>query len=224
VVFGQGRTGSTLLASLLSSHPAVQCDGEILEAKVPDPVGHVASCEAASKKPVYGFKVKVYQLSDIQNINPGVFLRQMATAGAKLIFLTRRNLLRHALSNYIARANRYHFRRGEKVELEPIHFEPEELLEVMSRRARHRRNEEAAISGLDAHRMVYEDDLLAAVDQQRSLRCCFEFLGVPPRSVFTDYIRGVTGPLSRRISNYAEVAGALRGTPYEKFLDDSAYS
>lgn len=28
VIFGQGRTGSTLLTSLLSSHPEITCEGE----------------------------------------------------------------------------------------------------------------------------------------------------------------------------------------------------
>lgn len=30
VVFGMGRSGSTLLASLLNAHPSIHCDGEIL--------------------------------------------------------------------------------------------------------------------------------------------------------------------------------------------------
>lgn len=223
VVFGQGRTGSTLLASLLSSHSEIQCDGEILAERVRHSLGYIESHEAASEKPVYGFKVKIYQLSETQKLVPAEFLRNLVNVGTKIIFLSRRNLLRHALSNYVARANRYHFRIGERVDVKPVHFEPEELLEVMNRRAEHRRKEEAAVLNLDVHRMVYEDDLIDPVVQQRSLNDCFTFLGVPLQPVFTDLIRGVTGPLSSYFSNYSEVAAALKNTQYEHFLSDPAY-
>lgn len=223
VVFGQGRTGSTLLASLLSSHPEVQCDGEILRAALTDPFVHVARCQAASAKPVHGFKVKIYQLKDAQQIAPALFLNEMARMGTKIIFLSRRNVLRQVLSNRIALANRYHFRLGDTVVLEPVRVEPTELLAAIASRDEHRRDEEAAIGSLVVHRMVYENDLISPEAQRRSLESCFGFLGVAPEPVFTDLVRGVTGPLSSHIVNYASVVAALAGTPYEHLLADPAY-
>jgi LPS sulfotransferase NodH len=110
VIFGQGRTGSTLLTSLLSSHPEIQCDGEILGEKVKDPFNQIAKCAAVSRKPVYGFKVKIYQLTDNQSMRPDTFLQNMAAKSVKILFLSRRNHLRQVISNRLAVANQYHYR------------------------------------------------------------------------------------------------------------------
>ena len=220
VIFGQGRTGSTLLASLLASHSKIHCDGEVLANAVSDPIEHVARFAAASPKPVHGFNVKIYQLSDTQHVVPAVFLSALARVGTRILFLSRRNLLRHALSNRLALANRYHFRTGDTVALEPVRIDPPALLAALDKRAEHRRSEEAAIAGLVVHRMVYEDDLIDLEAQRRSLKGCFAFLGVPSEPVVTDLIRGVTGPVSSHIVNYREVAEVLKGTPYEHWLED----
>jgi hypothetical protein len=172
---------------------------------------------------MYGFKVKIYQLTDTQQLDPMAFLNQMARENTKIIFLGRRNLLRHALSNYLARENRYHFRVGDTVGLRPIRVEPADLLETMNRRAAYQRSEEAAVRGVLVHRMVYEDDLIDPGSQRRSLRSCCAFLGVRPERVSTDLVRSVTGPVSSYILNYSDVVDALAGTPYEQFLTDPAY-
>lgn len=223
LIFGQGRTGSTLLASLLSSHSEIQCDGEILETAIVDPFGHIAACQATSAKPLYGFKVKIYQLTETQRIPPVLFLSTMARMGTRIVFLSRRNVLRQVLSNRLALANRYHFRAGDKPELKPIRVDPTELLEAITRRARYRRDEEEAIGNLPVYRMVYEDDLISPQAQQRSLTSCFAFLGVSDEPISTDLVRGVTGSVSSHIVNYTDVAVALGGTPYKHLLEDPAY-
>jgi hypothetical protein len=194
-----------------------------LAEKVPQPRVQIALRKAASIRPVYGFKVKIYQLSDVQNIDPGEFLRDLATIGTRIIYLSRRNLLRHVLSNCVAREYGYHFRQGDRVHISPMRLEPSALLEMMNKRAKHGRNEAAALGQLAAHRIVYENDLLSQLRQQRCLTECFRFLDVPPQRVDTDLVRGVTGPLPSLITNYDEVVAALRDTEYECFLNDTAY-
>ncbi|HBE17486.1 MAG TPA: hypothetical protein DEG17_03890 [Cyanobacteria bacterium UBA11149] len=53
VIFGQGRTGSTLLYSLLNSHPQIHCDEEILEDRVFFPVQYVKGRCCKAKKKMY---------------------------------------------------------------------------------------------------------------------------------------------------------------------------
>ena len=75
VIFAQGRTGSSLLRSLLNAHPEVRTEGEILGRPVIDPVRFVERHATVSSPPVFGFKVKIYQLSDIQGVDPRAFWR-----------------------------------------------------------------------------------------------------------------------------------------------------
>ena len=67
VLFGGGRNGSTLLVSLLNSHPDIYCDGEILVGKLRSPFKHIKRRMQSSPKSIYGFKLLSYQLKEIQN-------------------------------------------------------------------------------------------------------------------------------------------------------------
>jgi len=50
----------------------------------------------------YGFKVKIYQLTDDQKIDPHSFLTQLHNQEWKIIYLKRLNALRQSLSMLIA--------------------------------------------------------------------------------------------------------------------------
>src|SRR3954469_16063388 len=99
LVFAQGRTGSTLLLDLLRSSPGVHCDEELLDRPVRSPHLWIAAHRAAQGAAAgYGFKVKIYQLTDAQGIaDPGRWLGGMDRRGWSVIWLHRRNLLRHVL-------------------------------------------------------------------------------------------------------------------------------
>ena len=121
VIFGQGKSGSTLLTTLFNSHPEIHCDQEILFNPVKFPKLFVRARCRAAVKPVYGFKVKIYQLNGMtwtsprQSISdPSTFLRYFQQRGWKIIYLRRENLLRTEISNNIrwARGNRPSSKKG----------------------------------------------------------------------------------------------------------------
>ena len=222
VIFCQGRTGSSLLRSLLNNHPDVRCEGEILAEPVADPIQFLAATAAGSAKAVFGFKVKIYQLTDAQNTDPRVFLDQLRDRSYKIIYLRRNNLLRHAISNTFAEARRsYHDRStGPRPSLA---VDPEQLIGVMQRRQAHLDNEAVVLGGFDYLTIEYEKDLLDPAQHQPTADRVFGFLGVEPVSVGTDLSRSVSGSLSDRIANYDELVAALAGTEFDRFLDDPAY-
>ena len=113
LIFSQGRTGSTLLMDLLSSHPEIHCDGELLYYRVPFPAQFVKLKSALTLKKHFGFKVKIYQLVEIQNIkDPREFIMEFYNRGWKIISLKRENLLRHVISFWFAEENKkYHFKK-----------------------------------------------------------------------------------------------------------------
>ena len=91
IIFGQGRSGSTLLVDLLNSHPAIYCDDEILMYKVIFPKTYVKARSVSSKKHVYGFKVKIYQLWHQNILDSHKFLFHFYKSGWKILYLKRGN-------------------------------------------------------------------------------------------------------------------------------------
>ena len=57
-----GRSGSTLLVSLLDSHSQIFCDNEIYHRKVFAPWKYLRLRSRMGGKPVYGFKLLTYHL------------------------------------------------------------------------------------------------------------------------------------------------------------------
>jgi LPS sulfotransferase NodH len=222
VVFCQGRTGSSLLRSLLNNHPEVRCEGEILADPVADPIEFLAETAHSPAKPVFGFKVKIYQLTDAQNVDPREFLGELRDRSYRIIYLRRNNLLRHAISNTFAEARQsYHDRStGPRPS---IAVDPAQLIGVMQRRQQHLEDEAVVLEGFDYLTVEYERDLLNPRQHQPTADRVFAFLGLDPVSVGTDLSRSVSGSLADRIANYDELVAALEGTDFSRFLTDPAY-
>lgn len=222
VIYGQGRTGSSLLRSLLNTHPDVHCDGEILGQPVLVPESHVERHARLAGRRVFGFKVKIYQLTWIQDRDPASFLRSLQGRGYRIIHLYRENLLRHAISNlYAEHRGHYHDRAvGERPSIE---VDPDRVTEAMRRRQQHRDDEDRSLAGLEHLRLTYEDDLLVPSRQEDAAVRVFRHLGLEPVEVSTSLARSVTGHLADRITNYDELVRSLADTPYERFLEDVRY-
>ena len=222
VIFAQGRTGSSLLRSLLSSHPEVHCDGEILDSPVGDPVGHVAAAAAARRASCHGFKVKIYQLTDTQGTAVGPFLDAMEGQGRRIVYLHRSNLLRHALSNIFAeRRGRYHdHETGERPRLQ---VDPATVVDTMQRRLAHLEREQAALAGRHHLDLEYEEDLLDPVTHQRTADRVFAHLDLPSHPVATRLERSVSGSLRDRIENHEELREVVAASRFAHHLDDPRY-
>ena len=72
VIYGQGRSGSSVLLDLIGSHPDVYCESEIFNEKVAarllKPWDYLHARADLSPKPAYGCKMKIYQMTDDQGI------------------------------------------------------------------------------------------------------------------------------------------------------------
>lgn len=228
-IFAQGRTGSSLLRSLLNTHPEITCVGEVLG---PDPVlfpvRFVERHARLTDTPAFGFKVKIYQLTRHQGLaDPARFLTALTRRGYHLLYLHRRNVLRQAISNSFAlAAGRYHLRAGEKPDVRAIRVDPDRILEVMNRRQEHTELERSVLGDVDAHTLdlAYEDHLLDPSSHQSTVDTIVSFLGLSASvEVTTRFQRIVTGALRERIANFDEVERALAGTPFADMVDDPAY-
>ena len=59
-------------------------------------------------------------------------------------------------------------------------------------------------------RFNYESDIRDVESHQASVKNVFEFLGLPPAGVASNYVKMGTDPLDRVIENYEEVAGVAQ--------------
>ena len=218
VLFAQGRTGSTLFGELLDSHPQVRFAHEILRAKVPSTRLWVAGERRRFPDKVYGFHVKIYQLTEQGVDDPGRWLRRMSDAGWTVLALRRRNLLRHVLSNMtINTTGVTHDRLGRERTKQVV--DPAELVEWIGKRDGVGRQEQRILADLPHEQFVYEDDLQDSSRWEATMSRAFRFLGLDPVPVETTLHRRNPGPLSDLIQNYDEVADAVTAAGYAEFLD-----
>lgn len=219
-IFGDGRTGSTLLVDLLDSSPAFQCDGEILNRWYWKPRSVIATHLRHATTPVYGFKLLSYQVDLVQSFpQPRRFLQWLISSGFRMIYLERENLLRHALSQINARHRCFHERGNGGGGSRPLHVERDELfwwLEKMPiRKARDRRT----VAGLDYVDLVYERDLEDAAQWSTTIQRICDTLSVPAFEPATTLNKVTARRLSDLVANYDEVCRMLRGTPHERWLE-----
>lgn len=213
VIFGQGRTGSTLLVDLLNNHPSLFCDGEILNAKLYGKAFNIQafinSRAAMPQKQVYGFKVKIYQLTEEQNVqNPTQFLLNLQNQNWKIIYLKRNNIFRHALSGIVAEAtNVWHVTNANKNQPKPkVHINLTELEKTMRYRKKMLDNEALVLKNVDNYLTItYETDLLDTQNHQLTANKIFEFLNLPTAIANSALQRTIKDDLSKTIENYDEV-------------------
>jgi hypothetical protein len=103
VIFGSGRTGSSLLMDLLNSHPEIECEDEIPSHRVLSARRFLDARAALSRRPVFGFKLKLHHLTTQGITDPAAFLGRLHAGGCRIVHLTRRDRLRQALSSAVAR-------------------------------------------------------------------------------------------------------------------------
>jgi LPS sulfotransferase NodH len=223
VIFTQGRTGGQLLVDLLNSSPQVRCDHEILQERVLFPKRYVEGKGRRSGANVYGFRVKIYQLTDTQGIkDPEGFMNALHQGGWKIIYLRRDNILRQALSYLFAveRDSWQHRLSDGPVELDKIFVDCDRLIELLEEREARLEDEAEVLQHLPHATVVYEEDLLRAEHHQTAADRLFDYLGVPPIPVRTDRVRTSVDRLSNMIENFDQVSEGIGRTKYAYLLDE----
>ena len=224
VVFGAGRSGSTLLVDLLDSHPDVRCELEILQRRVALPSAYVGCRASLCPCVAYGFKLLTYHVQHVhRGLDGAAFLRDLVSSGFGILHLRRMNLLRLALSNMYAPYTGVWTQRTSwkgAAELPKMQVDMDELDHWLNRCKRAAEIELSYLGDLPRLEFVYEDDLEHAGYLQGTASRAYEYIGVGPATARTDLLRETTPELSGFVSNYDELGRGLRGTRYEQYLED----
>jgi hypothetical protein len=222
VILCLGRTGSSHLVYLLDSHPAIRCFGELFshergtldEAYVSawrsDPFDYLLNLTEPLIEPAVGFKLP---LGSIQAHPQAV--RLLEPSDLQIVRLSRLNLLALFASRRLLAATRIpQSTRGDYGDA-TIVLDPKQCLAMFRKTEEHERYLDELAEGKPVFRITYEE--LATGKRLPELQ---RFLGVEPAALRSDLKRVRSRPLAETIENWSEVEAALRGSPYERFLDD----
>jgi len=224
VIFGQGRTGSTLLESLLCSTGYFRPNGELFNisrGEILYPLQYVRGLSKLTANENLIFHVKVYQLTRDRKrpIDPAKFLNALYGDGWKIIYLRRRNKVSHALSNVVAEHRGHYHKDSDDREAVKVFVNCEEFAEKVEERFHFENVEKAALTDVKYHEVVYENDLEISHNHQETVNRILGYISLENRKAFSKY-RRVNAQLPKElISNYDEFVGMLKKQGWLRFLE-----
>ncbi len=232
VVVCFGRTGSSWLCSLLQSHPAILCHGELFSPKgIQYGPGYLECSETAPSWSIdsrdrdpSGFLDALFsedlghQAVGLKMLNwhqPEFLFDLVRRQDLHKVIVCRHNRIRAFLSR--ARSEMLEQWIGRSYDGFRIVLDPDELLAYVHRYDSFYDRLRAAAAGTPTHEVVYE----ALLEDDRPARSIVEFLGVEP-SDFPLYsaLQRQSGDVTREVVvNFEELARILRGTPLQAELE-----
>jgi LPS sulfotransferase NodH len=205
VVFGLGRSGSTLLVDLLNADPAIRCDGEIFQHWRYFPERILRRKIRLLEADAYGFKLLAYQVTKVLGYRePRRFLDWLQASGFRFVTIRRENLFRHALSQVAARKSRFHL-EGPTSERIKVSVDPAEIEAWMDRIRRNREEEQTMLAGREALHLVYEQDLIGEERQRQAVARIGAFIGRDIVFANSRFRRIVSDDLSDSFENADEL-------------------
>ncbi len=225
MIFSSGRSGSTLLISLLRSHPDIYCESEILKRKVFFPFNKVKIRTQLSDKKVYGFKFLGYQLKNTQISikNKKAFMEKLHNSGFKIIYLERLNRLNQALSNmYAFSSNQWHVTNEASKKKYVMTVDMNELKRWLDELEENNRFEKEMLKDIPHFYVSYEDDLADVSRRDIVMNEVAEYIGVSPFKAFTNLKKIVPKTFDDFISNADEMRAFIKSTKYRHYLPDTS--
>jgi hypothetical protein len=245
-LFHIGRCGSSVLGEMLDRHPAIKWDREIYFHRWTqgnqrferwDSESFLRRRMWAAGRRWYGFEMKylAQQNLAIVGLTLDDYLAEIERAGVTHhVVLRRRNALRRMISAVAGvRSGRRHADAGEpdsgpeRIDLDVDalrlwkHADPIPLVACLDQIEQATAELRARLADRRVLELTFEDDI-AAEGPERAYRRVCAHLGVEPMPVAPHTRRLHAHSVEELLLNYDDVAAALRGTPHEWMLTDTA--
>lgn len=241
------RTGSSMLANLLQSHPGVICHMEIFAP------ARAEGFFGTYRKRLLEETGYQERLSECRRDHPAAYLykialdpqgrrsvgfkfkheefllpmfaeaRQLIVADRdiRIVRLRRRNLLRRYLSWYVVNhvtGRTLAFTEQERPEYRPVRLDPAACLADIEEANRREATVRAMLRGHPGIDLDYED--LVGPDPVAAHERLLRFLGLEVRALRTVFRKLASDDLRASIANFDELARAFAGTPHAAFLEE----
>lgn len=227
IIFGQGRTGSTLLVNLINCAENVYCDGEIFGTEYPFDIWHkrlyMKLRSKAFKQKTYGCRIKIYELYKHQGMSTDesiAFINTLAKDGWKIIHLTRTNKFRQCLSSLVAEERNVYHRQdnGEEV-LDQITLDESQVLFRINWLLKFDSEEDKALEEIDVCSINYEVDLEDSNNHQATLDRITLFLNLKQATAKSNLKKTSARILSTYISNHKQIEQVVLNSKYKQYLN-----
>lgn len=222
IILTTGRSGSEELIDIINNHQEIKCDSEILYRHRILPVLLVRGCSKQSQKRVYGFKFKNQNMPKSSNEKKRMLITRLYKNGWKIIYLTRRDVLRRVLSEFIARGRNglWHIshvsrdKMGKNILNKKIRIRYDELIKRIDQILNYNVFNEELLKNKQHIKLIYEDNLSSEKKIQETADAVFSYLGLTSVPVKTKYLKTTPDDLSTIIENYDELIDHLRKSEY----------
>ncbi len=229
IIFGQSRSGSTLLLELIRSHPDITCENEIFNhlklfprfkllsnAISLFPMPYLKYRVRKSDASIYGFKLLFFQVQ-----NPEKLLSQLHHNNWKFVHIHRDNIWQVVLSNIIAmETNHWHSYSENESAPKSIKIKPGRLLKALEIRTNWKIEENKLIEPYDHISINYEKDLKNSNNWQTTADKIFDFLGIESHPVTSTIKPTYQKPYSELIENYHELTELVKNCEYAYLIND----
>ncbi|GGB75533.1 hypothetical protein [Blastomonas aquatica] len=213
LIFAQGRTGSTLLESLLESTGYFHGKGEVLGApneKVRFPIAYIKGIARKFADENVVCHVKIYQLDHdrieqgARPVDPRQFLKAMYDDGWQIIALRRTSKFDHYISGCLARARGAYHKRDDRPENTCLIIDRAELERGIRNRSALDVKEAEALASIPHKAIEYERDLATPELQSATIANLLQSLDLEQRPAKTQLKKIADRSAVEFIGNYAE--------------------
>lgn len=222
IIFGQGRSGTTLLEDLIQSTGYFQENGELLNTdrgEVKNPFKFIQGMSNKNNSN-FIFHAKIYQLvRDRKNkINPNKFLLSLQDNSWKIIYLRRENKVKHAMSNVVAKERGKYHKYNDVKESFSIDIDCNDFVKKVQERFDFEQDEKRALKGIKYHEVVYEQDLEDSSSHQKTIDNILSYLQLESKTVITKHKKVNTQDFKKLIKNYDEFISCINENNWEYFV------
>lgn len=228
LIFGQGRSGTTLLEDLLSSTGHFKSFNEVLgrgAEHVIFPELYVRGLSVSRDPGIFLCHIKYYHLdrdriaAGHQPVDPADFLRSLNRRGWHIIFLWRRNRVKQHISNLVRDARRKPHKTDDLPEAVKVSVQRDRLQQNVEARMETEVRERLALEGLPYYEVNYERDLENPGAHQATVDGIMDFLKLQRRPVTTKLRKVNSRPLKDIITNFDEFSAWVSELGWTDSLD-----
>jgi LPS sulfotransferase NodH len=225
VVLFPGRSGSTYVMSALDAHPRIMAKGEVLDPmRKEGPEAQLDWTRRYLRGPflnhnrAVGFKTKLRDVLDQDG-----FSAILGELDVRLIYLDRRNDVKHAISRITARRLKDTVGRWNRYDgdarMGPVTVDFEDFATRLGAVEAEKATISAYVGRLDRPLLHLDyEDLLA--DPTATFHRILAFLGLPPAPLQGTTLKNTSDDLREVVTNFDELRARYAGTPYEAMFDE----
>ncbi len=219
-----GQSGCITLAKWFAAHKAISFQKDILSQAVRFPRLSVYRRIRQSAGEVYGFSLTVEQLRQVQRLaDPNQFLHDLRRGGCRVIYLSRRDVLRHAIATLRAYSITCRFDGSEPPRSNKLTVDVSELLACLKYLDYQRIEADAITHDIPRLDLIYEEDLMDPNSYRETAQKLSDFLEIPEIESVGSPLKLVHQKLTDIIENYDEVREGIEGSDYAYLLTNSRH-